>query len=135
MSIKSIMCTARSAHWILAILILAMLSNPGSARAQQANTKDEIYVVNHVDVTGDHAEEASKLLQQYAADTRKDPGALRVEAAVQLSRPNHFVVIEVWKNKQAYDAHTDAAHTKQFREKVQPMLGSPFDERLHQIIG
>lgn len=135
MSINLIKGLARSACRISAVLILAALSVPGPASAQQANTKDEIYVVNHVDVTGDHAEEASKLLQQYAADTRKDPGALRVEAAVQLSRPNHFVVIEVWKNKQAYDAHIDAAHTKQFREKVQPMLGSPFDERLHQIIG
>ena len=128
-------CFARSGYWASVILIMAALSFSGWASAQQAKNTDEICVVNHVDVTGEHAEAASKLLQQYAADTRKDKGAVRVEAAVQMSRPNHFVVIEVWQNKESYDAHVDAAHTKQFREKIQPMLGSPFDERLHTIIG
>jgi quinol monooxygenase YgiN len=132
---KSIHLFARHVYRVGAILVLAAFSFPGLASAQQAKTSDEIYVVNHVDVTGENADAASALLQRYGADTRKDKGALRVEAAVQMARPNHFVVIEVWRDKAAYDAHVDAAHTKQFREKIQPMLGSPFDERLHTIIG
>jgi quinol monooxygenase YgiN len=42
--------------------------------------------------------------------------------------------VEVWENHAAFDAHLAADHSKQFREKLQPMLGSPFDERLHNIL-
>jgi hypothetical protein len=30
--------------------------------------------------------------------------------------------------------HSSAEHTKEFREKLHPMLGSPWDERLHSIV-
>jgi len=67
-------------------------------------------------------------------DSKKDKGAVRIELYVQISRANHFSLVEVWENQQAYDAHLAAAHTRQFREQIQPILGSPFDERLHQIV-
>jgi len=37
------------------------------------------------------------------------------------------------KNRQALEAHEAAAHTKKFREQIDPLLGSPYDERLHTI--
>lgn len=89
--------------------------------------------MTHVDTLPGNAP-ASKLLQQYVSDTKKDKGAVRIELYVQVSRANHFSLVEVWENQQAYDAHVAAAHTRQFREQIQPMLGSPFDERLHQIL-
>lgn len=117
-----------------ALLLLTAFGLAWRATAQEPGTRDRIYVVTHVDVVPTDAAAGSKLLQQYVADSRKEKGAIRVEAYVQVSRINHFSLVEVWQNQQAYDAHEGAAHTKQFREQIQPMLGSPFDERLHQII-
>lgn len=51
-----------------------------------------------------------------------------------VERMNHFTIIEVWETRQAYDAHLVLAHTKSFREKIQPGLGSPFDERFYSIL-
>jgi quinol monooxygenase YgiN len=93
-----------------------------------------IYVVTLVDVTPNYANDAAKLLRQYAADSRKDTGSARFELLGDLSRKNHFAFVSVWGNQAAFDAHLEANHTKQFREKLQPMLGSPFDERLHGIM-
>jgi quinol monooxygenase YgiN len=53
---------------------------------------------------------------------------------LQQDRPNHFTIIEVWQSKEAFDAHTASEHTKRFREKLAPRLGSPFDERLHNLV-
>jgi quinol monooxygenase YgiN len=39
--------------------------------------------------------------------------------------------VEVWESQKAFEGHESAEHTKKLREKIQPMLGSPFDERLH----
>ena len=114
-------------------LFLAAIGLVGGVRAQGSGTRDRIYVVTHVDVVPTEAAGGTKLLQQYAAESRKDKGAVRVEVYIQVSRVNHFSVVEVWENRQAFDAHEAAAHTKKFREQIDPMLGSPYDERLHTM--
>lgn len=106
------------------------------AAAQQATKEGggSVYVITHVDVTPNYATDGTKLLQQYAMESRKDPGVVRLEVLKQDSRGNHFTVVEVWRNQQAFDAHSSAAHTKAFREKLGPMLGSPYDERVHSMV-
>jgi quinol monooxygenase YgiN len=119
--------------WIFALVILLATSFAARIYAQDSALKDRIYVVTHVDTLPGNGP-AAKLLQQYVMDSKKDKGAVRIELYVQISRANHFSLVEVWENQQAYDAHLAAAHTRQFREQIQPILGSPFDERLHQIV-
>ena len=119
--------------WIIVLMILAGSAFAARISAQDSALHDRIYVVTHVDTLPGNGSGA-KLLEQYVADSRKDKGAVRIELLVQMSRTNHFSLVEVWENQQAYDAHVAAAHTRLFREQIQPMLGSPFDERLHQIV-
>ena len=109
-----------------ALLLLGAVA----ALAQDA----KLYVVTHVDFTPNYTVDGGKLLEKFAADTRKDKGAVRVELLQDVGRKNHFTMVEIWENQAAFDAHLEADHTKQYREKLQPMLGSPFDERLHHII-
>lgn len=49
-------------------------------------------------------------------------------------RANHFTVVEVWADQQALDRHAAAAHTKHYRDEVQPVSGSPLDERAYRRI-
>ena len=114
--------------YILPVLALLALSHPAAA---QSNAAKQVYVVTYVDVFPNFAAETSKQLQQFAEDSRKDPGCVRFEVMRDVERTNHFSIVEVWQNRQAYDAHIGLAHTKTFREKIQPGLGSPFDERLY----
>ena len=103
------------------------------ARAQEAG--QQVYVVTHVDLAGPTAApEGTKILRQFAADTRKDAGAVRIELLVEPTRLNHLTLVEVWQTRADFDAHLAAAHSKAFREKLQPLLGSPFDERLHVLL-
>ena len=52
----------------------------------------------------------------------------------QTNRPNHFTVIEAWKDRKAYDASRSADAQRQFRDKLGPMLGALYDERLYQTL-
>jgi quinol monooxygenase YgiN len=94
---------------------------------------ERLYVVTHVDVMPKFTDAARDLLKQFAVDSRKDAGAVRIEVLEELGRPNHSTVVEIWASRQAYDDHLAAEHTKAYRAKLQPMLGSPFDERLHRL--
>ena len=117
--------------------ILSMLAVLGLAWAQQPafQSGKPLYVVIHVDIAPGPAGLAgpTKLLQDFAADTRKDPGCVRVDL-LQQDRRNHFTLVEAWQTREAFEAHTAAEHTKRFREKINSDLGSPFDERLHSLL-
>jgi quinol monooxygenase YgiN len=119
---------------IVALLILASSGLAGHALAQEPAAHDMIYVVTHVDIIPPEAAAGTKLVQQYVADTRKDKGIVRVEAGSEISRGNHISIVEVWQNQKAFDEHVAAAHTRQFRQQIDPKLGSPYDERLHHSI-
>ena len=45
-----------------------------------------------------------------------------------------MTVVETWKDQKALDAHGVAARTKLFREKLTPLSGSLYDERLYKAI-
>ncbi len=129
MTLKLFLPGRRSALLLVFGLLLAA-THPHPALAQ--NTNGRLYVVAHVDSTPDHATETAKLLQVYGADTRKDPGAVRIDVLVEPGRRNHFTLVEVWDSRAAFEAHLANQHTKAFREKLHAWLGSPYDERLNE---
>jgi quinol monooxygenase YgiN len=112
---------------------LATVAVPVTASAQQkaAAKSGGLYVVTYVDVFPKFVDVTVKALQQFAADSGKDAGLVRFEFLQDVVRTNHFSIVEVWRDQQAYDAHLNQDHSKRFREKIQPGLGSPFDERLY----
>jgi quinol monooxygenase YgiN len=96
--------------------------------------KGAIYVVTHVDVTPPNKDGCIVMLKKLADDTRKEPNSQQFEAWQQNNRANHFTVTEIWKNRAAIDAHIATASTKEFREKLGPMSGALYDERLYRSL-
>lgn len=117
----------------LSALCMALIF-AGMVYAQQ----DAIYAVAHIDTIPNSAPPgtppAAELLKELAAATVKEPGCIRFEVLQQADKANHFTTVGVWRNQKAFDEHEAAAHTRAFREKIQPMMGSPFDERLHRLL-
>lgn len=119
----------RKARLILPFMALLALAG----FAQQPAAK-KVYVVTYVDVFPNFAADTSRLLVELAANSRKESGSVRFEVLRDVDRINHFTILEVWENRQAYEKHLTFAYTKTFRDKIQPYLGSPFDERLYNPI-
>jgi quinol monooxygenase YgiN len=91
--------------------------------------KGAIYVVTHVDATGPFKDDAIVMMKKVAAESRREAGAVRFDVWQQANRLNHFTVTELWKDQAALDAHGQAAATREFREKIGPMLGALYDDR------
>jgi quinol monooxygenase YgiN len=96
--------------------------------------KRGVYVVSHVDVPPPRKDECIALLNPLADASRKGAGSNRFEVVQQTNRPNHFTVVEVWKDKKAYDRSRAADAQRAFRDKLGPMLGALYDERLYRVI-
>lgn len=96
--------------------------------------KGSLYVLTHVDVAPNVKDTTIEMLKKLSEDGRKEPGSERFETWQQNNRTNHFTVIEIWKNREAADAHAVTASTKEFREKLGPMSGALYDDRFYTSI-
>lgn len=126
--------TALSPVLAVTALVMAACAQKAANPTSTTTPTGSVYVVTHIDVTPNFAAATSKAIQQYAADSRQDPGFIRVEGMVQDGRANHFIISEVWQSREAFEAHTALPHTRDFRDTLHPMLGSPYDERLHSLL-
>jgi quinol monooxygenase YgiN len=101
---------------------------PANAAAEARN----VFVVAHVDVAPNT--QAPMLLLEVAAASRQEPGNLRFDVLQHAMRGNHFTVIEQWRNQDALDAHVATVHARAYRDALQPLTGSPLDERVYAPI-
>ena len=90
-----------------------------------------VVTVIHIDAMPQFAGAAAALLIGFRSDSLRDPGAKAFQVLQEVDRPNHFTLVEAWNTRKDYESHNIAAHTRHFRDELQPMLGSPFDERIH----
>lgn len=90
---------------------------------------EAVYVVTHVDVIPPRKDDGVAALTALGDAGRAEPGNVRFEVVQQRSRPNHFTVIEIWKDAKAVEAHAMTEATRRFRDALGPMSGALYDER------
>ena len=99
-----------------------------------ASAGSALYAITHVDVAPPNREAGIALIKTVAGPARKENGNLGFYALQQPARTNHFEVVEIWKDQPAEDAHETEAGTKDYRAKVQPLLGAHYDRRWYKSL-
>ena len=95
---------------------------------------DAVYVVTHVDVIPPRKDDGLAAVKALADASRPSPGNVRFEVVQQTSRPNHFTVVEIWKDARAVETHAMAEATRRFRDALGPMSGALYDERMFKAV-
>ncbi|MBM3219729.1 MAG: hypothetical protein FJZ38_13830 [Candidatus Rokubacteria bacterium] len=90
-----------------------------------------IHVVTYVEVRPTSRQDGVSGLVRYRELTRTDDGNLRCEVLSRIGQPHQLVVLEVWKDQQAFEAHRGSAHAIGLREGIDPIRNAPIDERVH----
>ena len=98
----------------------------------QSTAAGAVYAITHVDVAPPNTEAGIALLKAVAGPGRHEAGNLAFDAMQQTARKNHFEVVEIWAYQKAEDAHETNAATKDYRAKVQPLLGADYDRRWYK---
>src|SRR5215472_8344868 len=117
--------------------LLSLLVSSASVAFEHPASAQEtapVYVVTYFEVAPAASAEARALLKAFRDASRKEEGSLRMDALHRSERPNHFAIVEAWKSAPAQEAHARAAHTKEFREKLQRLLSAAYDERPHVLL-
>lgn len=95
---------------------------------------DAVFVLTHVDVFPAHKDQAVEYVKAQANAARNADGNLQYDVLQWDGHPNHFTLVEVWRDRKAFDANAAAPYNKEFREKVTPLEGALYDERLYQPV-
>jgi quinol monooxygenase YgiN len=124
-------------HLFLLIVSGVMMASLPQAGAQAPATETPnadapIYVVRYIDVLPPMKKAANTALKQVREACRTDPGNVRCEIAERLEQPNQFVVLEIWKDQKALDAHGTNPTATAAHDKLKPTLESPYDVRIHR---
>jgi quinol monooxygenase YgiN len=126
---------------LLAALALAGTSayrtqaqQPAAPAAGPVQPAGPVHVITFVDITPNNKDNGTTLCKQYIADMRKDAGVTRAELLVQTNRPNHMMMDIVFQNEAAYEKNQGSQLTKDFKNKLVPIIGAPLDERPHYAL-
>jgi len=109
------------------IVILALIVS-GWPTALNAQDDSALYVVSYIEAAPASQGQVATMLKQLADASRKE-GAVRFDVLQRATESNQFVILEIWRDQRALDTHAAAAHARQFREQVAPMLLAPIDDR------
>ena len=122
--------------FIRAACLAAVMTTFASLPSRAETPTDSITVVTIVDVVSNYAmpqnvERSSALLAALSKDTQHAPGLVSFKVLRDRSRVNHFIILSVWKDKEAFEAYSAADTTRRFRQEFQAGMGGPFDERVY----
>lgn len=92
------------------------------------------YVLTHVDVPPPSKDECIALLRKLTETSRGLPGVLRFDVLQQDSRPNHFTLVHAWRDRGAFDAAVMTETLRDFRQKLLPIEGALYDERVYESV-
>src|SRR5262245_50752327 len=107
--------------WALALgLAVVMLGAIRDAPAQAPPPVIEgpIYTVIYVEVLPTSRADGVALLQRYRDATRGENGNLRCEVLSRIGQPHQLVVLEVWRDAKASEAHGKSAASATMRERI-----------------
>lgn len=118
---------ATSIAWICATLAGLFMTDAATAAPPQTVTAITFIDVIPNQFVAGNEDKAHVLLEKMNADTQAEPGLVSFSILQETAHPNHFTLYEVWKSNQAFETHTQAAHTLEFRNDLQPLIGSPYE--------
>ncbi len=105
------------------------------ATSDQTPAPDALFVFTHIDVSPPQLAALQTILTPYLEKSRTDKGALRFDLAQGLlPRRNHQTLAESWASEADFLAHQRSPHAVDFRDKLGPLLGALYDQRLYRLV-
>ena len=114
--------------------LLMLASSLGVQLQAQPSPDTARYAVSYVEVMPSARAAMVAALKQYRDASRQEDGYVRVDLLEQVAQPGHFAIVERWKDQQAFDSHGTASPVKAFRDALQSIRLSDYDQRPYKSL-
>ena len=110
------------------------IHSPLSVGASMPASPDPLVIVTHVDLIPTSVDVGVGKVRAFVEQGRGAQGNRRFDVLTQTSRKNHMTIVESWDAPASKDSWISTAAARSFREELQPMSGSLYDERAYRIL-
>jgi quinol monooxygenase YgiN len=110
------------------------IHSPLSVGPPMPASADPVIIVTHVDIIPTSVDIGTGKVRGFAEHGRGSAGNRRFDVLVQASRKNHMTIVESWDSLAAKNSWISAPAARSFREELQPMSGSLYDERAYKLL-
>jgi quinol monooxygenase YgiN len=90
------------------------------------------WVITYIEVAAGSEAKALAALKALKAASTKDNGYQSMIVLQRNGQPNHFALIEHWKDNATREAHTKQPHVTTARDALKALEIAPYDERPHR---
>ncbi|KYF93848.1 antibiotic biosynthesis monooxygenase [Sorangium cellulosum] len=92
--------------------------------------QSSLFIVHvHVHVKPEHVSAFREATLDNARESVKEPGIARFDVVQDIEDPARFVLVEVYRTKEAPAAHKETEHYKRWRDTVADMMAEPRTSR------
>jgi quinol monooxygenase YgiN len=95
---------------------------------------DPLVIVTHVDLIPSSVDVGIGKVKAFIEQGRGARGNRRFDVLTQTSRKNHMTIVESWDALANKDSWISTTTARSFREDLQPMSGSLYDERAYKTV-
>ena len=110
------------------------LHTPLSVGPSKEASPDALVILTHVDLIPTSVDVGVGKVKAFVEQGRGARGNLRFDVLTQASRKNHMTIVESWDAPASKDAWISTPAARSFREDLQPMSGSLYDERAYKTL-
>jgi quinol monooxygenase YgiN len=108
------------------------IHSPLSVAPSSPSSVDPLVIVTHVDLIPTVVDVGVGKVKAFVEQGRNAAGNRRFDVLTQTSRKNHMTIVEHWDTQASKDAWISTTVARSFREELQPMSGSLYDERAYK---
>lgn len=83
----------------------------------------------HVHVKPEFVDAFREATLENARESVKEPGVARFDVVQDIEDPTRFVLVEIYRTKEAPAQHKETAHYKRWRDTVADMMAEPRTSR------
>jgi quinol monooxygenase YgiN len=116
-------------------VLIAKPSGSDHVVSQSKGATDSVFVMTHLDVPPPFFADLQEPLRSYVEAETKAPGVNSVEILQHVApRQNHLTMLEAWGSRADLDTQRSGSASIEFRNKIVPLLGALYDERLYRAV-
>ena len=114
------------ASFLALMYIIILMSCNGKTVQKSSVNKDQMIVrISEVEINATNLEEYISILKEEAeASVRLETGVISIFPMYQKDKPTELRILEIYKDKQAYQSHLKTPHFKHYKSSTLKMVKS-----------
>lgn len=96
-----------------------------SENEKSFNADDMIIRISEIEIDSNYLEEYISILKEESeASVRLEPGVISIYPMFQKENPTEIRILEIYRNKDAYESHLQTPHFKHYKTTILAMVKS-----------